>query len=110
MKKVLTIAALLSFAVAPALADAMSDMHACMAIEQDRSDASRSGVSAREFCAAQAAIENDRPSPVDTAISWLTRKNAEDPAGAQAAMDSCRRGAGQTYAELLTCMAGILGP
>lgn len=110
MKKVMMVVGLLSVAAGPVFADAMSDMRACMAVEQGRSDASRSGVSASEFCAAQAVIQNNRPDPVDTAVSWLTRKNAENPAATQAAMDSCRRGSGQTYGELLTCMMGILGP
>ena len=90
----------------------MDAMRSCMSVEKHRSDASRSGVSALDFCAAEAIVDAppQKNQSVDIAIDWLKRKQATDPVGSQAAMDACRTGAGQTYGQLLSCMVDILGP
>lgn len=89
----------------------MDLMRQCMATQQGLPDSSRSGVSALDFCSASAAMGEDRKtSPIDQAVDWLTRKQAENPAATQAAMNSCRKGAGQSYGDLLNCMVDILGP
>jgi hypothetical protein len=59
-------AAFLSFSPISALADCSPDMvaRACYSVESHKSDDSRGGVSAAEFCAASAVLECNSP-PAD---------------------------------------------
>jgi|GEM_PF-5420515 len=45
---------------------------------------------------------------VDDAVSWLRKKQAEDPDGTESALRECRGGS-TTYGELLNCMHNKLG-
>lgn len=50
--------AALAIIPAPVMADALMDaMHECMAVEKDKPNSSRNGLSASEFCAAYAIVK-----------------------------------------------------
>lgn len=122
MTRFLAAACLLPLLVlsSPAHADCAGDhVRSCFAVESTRPASARGGVSASEFCAAEAILkcQGARPSPagsadgrtrvqaaeVDRALDYLTRRKAQDPARADADFRACSA-PGQDVGATLNCM------
>lgn len=115
MKFAVAFSLLLLLCISQVRADSMEVIRQCMATQQNLPDSTRDGATALDFCAATDVLSQDqtemsRREALSDTINWLQQKQAEDPAAADAALTSCKTGAGQIYSELLTCMYGILGP
>lgn len=118
--KIVRAALLVVFALVPvgAVADCVRDrMQACYAIESGRPASGRSGLSASEFCAADAiarcpgggaaAGDADRRSKVeelDRAIAYLKDRKAADPVQADADLKACWGSPSQDSSVALNCM------
>ncbi|WP_298961729.1 hypothetical protein [uncultured Methylobacterium sp.] len=122
MPKILAAACLLPALVlsSAAYADCVRDhMQSCYALERARSSFGRGGLSASEFCAAEAVVtcQGSHTSPVgsgagrggvqaaevDRALDYLTRRKAQDPARADADFRACSV-PGQDVGATLNCM------
>lgn len=101
-----------------AIADCVRDrMQSCYAIESGRPAAGRSGLSASEFCAADAVSRcsagsagagnterGSRAAELDRAIEYLKTRKAADPALADADLKACWGSPGQDSSVALNCM------
>lgn len=122
MTRFLAAACLLPLLVlsSPAHADCAGDhVRSCFAVESTRPASARGGVSASEFCAAEAILkcQGARTSPagsaegrtrmqaaeVDRALDYLTRRKAQDPARADADFRACSA-PGRDVGATLNCM------
>lgn len=122
MPRILAAACLLPVLVlsSPAHADCAGDhMRSCYSIESGRPASTRGGLSASEFCAAEAVLKcqgarlpsagtgagrsGARTSEVDRALEYLTQRKAQDPARADADLRACSV-PGQDVGTTLNCM------
>ncbi|OAH21706.1 hypothetical protein AX289_17460 [Methylorubrum populi] len=104
----------------PAHADCAGDhARSCYAVESARPASTRGGLSASEFCAADAVVKcqgartspvgsgvgrvGSQPAEVDRALDYLTRRKAQDPARADADFRACSV-PGQDVGATLNCM------
>lgn len=116
----LALAVLCSAAIlvpAAAVADCVRDrMQSCYSAESARPAAGRGGLSASEFCAADAvtscqagggsggAYGGSKAEEIDGAIAYLKNRRAADPAMAEADLRACRGTPGQDASVALNCM------